>query len=218
MARETKDWLIMLRTVGVAVTAFGCGWVLMGLEIVGGRMLAPYFGSGIWVWGSVISVFLAALSVGYFLGGLTSQRFPHGLGLASVIFGAAVSIVPVALWHQAVSDWFAALDFHERWGSLLAATALFFLPSMLLGMVSPYSVRLITRSLSTVGTSAGTLYAISTIGSFLGCLLTAFYFILWMGIQSILFLSAGALCLIAVGLLAVWYAGGLLQKQWEQAK
>jgi len=68
----------MLRTMGVAVAVFGCGWVLMGLEIVGGRMLAPYFGSGIWVWGSVISVFLAALSVGYFLGGLVSLRFPHG--------------------------------------------------------------------------------------------------------------------------------------------
>ena len=203
----------MLRTMGVAVAVFGCGWVLMGLEIVGGRMLAPYFGSGIWVWGSVISVFLAALSVGYFLGGLVSLRFPHGWGLASVILVAAVSIVPVALWHQAASQWFADLDFHERWGSLLAATALFFLPSMLLGMVSPYAVRLVARRLSSVGTSAGALYGISTMGSFLGCLLTAFYFILWMGIRHILLLSAGALLLIAVWLLAVWYAGGPAQKK-----
>src|SRR4030042_1708041 len=71
----------MARTWGVAVTVFGCGWVLMGLEIVGGRMLSPDFGSGVWTWGSIISVFLAALSTGYFVGGLLSQRSPRGLGL-----------------------------------------------------------------------------------------------------------------------------------------
>ena len=207
----------MLRTIGIAVTVFGCGWIFMGLEIVGGRMLAPYFGSGICVWGSVISVFLAALSVGYFVGGLMSIRFPYGRGLALVIFVAALSIVPVGLWYQATSEWFADLEFHERWGSLMAATALFFLPSMLLGMVSPYAVRLISRNLAAVGASAGALYAISTMGSFLGCLLTAFYFILWMGIRQILFLSAGGLVLIAVWLLVIWQIGQPVTRQ-EQSQ
>ncbi|NUQ60933.1 MAG: fused MFS/spermidine synthase [Pirellulales bacterium] len=206
---------MMLRTIGVAVTVFGCGWILMGLEIVGGRMLAPYFGSGVWVWGSVISVFLAALSAGYFLGGLMSQRFPHGPGLAFVILAAAVSLVPVALWHEVASEWFADLDLHERWGSLLAATAFFFLPSMLLGMVSPYAISLVAHNLATVGASAGALYAISTLGSFLGCLLTAFYFILWMGIRHILFLSAAALVLVAVWLLTVWYSAEALRRKEE---
>jgi len=196
----------MLRTCGVAVTVFGCGWVLMGLEILGGRMLSPDFGSGIWVWGSVISVFLAALSTGYFVGGLLSQRFPHGLGLALVIIMAAISIIPVAIWHRAASGWFAGLCLHERWGSLFAAMTLFFVPSMLLGIVSPYAVRLVTADVASVGTKAGTLYAISTVGSFLGCLLTSFYLILWMGIGAILFLSGGALLLIALLLLVTWYA------------
>lgn len=180
----------------------------MGLEILGGRMLSPDFGSGVWVWGSVISVFLAALSTGYFVGGLLSQRFPHGFGLALVIAMAAVSIVPVAICHRAASGWFADLDLHERWGSLFAATTLFFVPSMLLGIVSPYAVRLVTQDVASVGTKAGTLYAISTVGSFLGCLLTSFYFILWMGIRQILFLSAGTLLLIALLLLATWYSKG----------
>jgi hypothetical protein len=195
----------MMRNLGIAVTVFGCGWVLMGLEIVGGRMLAPYFGSGVWVWGSVISVFLAALSLGYFLGGLLSQRYPHGVGLAAVILLAAASVVPVALWYPVVSERFSELDVHERWGSLLAATVLFLLPSMLLGMVSPYAVRLTARDVASVGASAGSLYAVSTIGSFLGCLLTAFYFILWMGIRQILVLSAVALFLLAGWLLAALY-------------
>lgn len=177
----------------------------MGLEIVGGRMLSPDFGSGVWTWGSIISVFLAALSTGYFVGGLLSQRCPNGLGLAVVIFAAAVSIVPVAIWHRTASGWFADLGLHERWGALLAATALFFVPSMLLGMVSPYAVRLVTQDVTTVGTRAGTLYAISTVGSCLGCLFTSFYLILWMGIQRILYLSGGILVLIALLQLVTWH-------------
>ncbi|OHB75909.1 MAG: hypothetical protein A2Z25_20155 [Planctomycetes bacterium RBG_16_55_9] len=196
----------MSRTWGVAMTVFGCGWVLMGLEIVGGRMLSPDFGSGVWTWGSIISVFLAALSTGYFVGGLLSQRCPSGLGLAIVIFAAAISILPVALWHRTASGWFADLGLHERWGSLLASMALFFVPSMLLGMVSPYAVRLVTQDIATVGSKAGTLYALSTVGSCLGCLFTSFYLILWMGIRRILFLSSGALVLIALLLLVTWYS------------
>lgn len=192
-----------LLTVGLCITVFGCGWVLMGLEIIGGRMLSPYFGSGVWVWGSIISVFLGSLSFGYYAGGLLSRRFPQGGGLAAIIFFAGVAVLPVAFFHRGVSEFFADLDLHERWGALLAATTLFFGPSALLGMVSPYAVRLAARSVSTVGVSAGTLYAVSTLGSFLGCLLTAFYFILWMGIQTILFSSAGALALIAAWQIAV---------------
>jgi predicted membrane-bound spermidine synthase len=196
----------MLRTCGIGVTVFGCGGVLMGLEIVGGRMLSPDFGSGVWVWGSVISIFLAALSLGYFAGGLLSQRFPHGLGLALVIAAAALSILPVALWHRPISGWFADLGWHERWGSLAAATGLFFVPSMLLGIVSPYAIRLVARDIASIGTRAGTLYALSTVGSFLGCLLTSFYLILWLGITQILYLAAGMLLGIALLLLATWYA------------
>ncbi|MBN1443221.1 MAG: fused MFS/spermidine synthase [Planctomycetes bacterium] len=186
-----------LCAAGVGLTVFCCGWVLMGLEIVGGRLLSPVFGSGIWVWGSVITVFLAALSTGYFLGGILSGRWPSGRGLAAVIFLAGVSILPIAIWYREAGEWFADLGLHERWGSLLAAIALFFIPSALLGMVSPYAVRLVTREVRTVGISAGTLYAVSTLGSCLGCLITAFYLILWLGIRSILLLSACALVVVA---------------------
>lgn len=179
----------------------------MGLEIVGGRMLTPYFGSGVWVWGSIISVFLAALSVGYFLGGLLSRRFPSGVALASVIALAALSLVPVAVWYPVVNDWFAGFEIPERWASLLAATCLFLAPSVLLGMVAPYSVRLVTHDVEHVGTNAGTLYAISTVGSCLGCLLTAFYFILWLGIRQILLVSAAGLLVTAAWTLATWYLG-----------
>ncbi len=203
----------MLRNVGVAVTVFGCGWVLMGLQMVGGRMLSPYFGSGVEVWGSVIGVFLLALSAGYFLGGLLSARFPSAGGLAAVIFAAAVSVVPVAFGHAAVGDYFSTLDLSERWGALLTATSLFFLPSLLLGIVSPYAVHLVTRQVARVGMSAGSLYAVSTVGSFLGCIHTAFYLIVWMGIQNILFLAAAPLALLAVWMVVVWTFDRLLASE-----
>lgn len=194
----------MVRAIGVGITVFACGWILMGLEIVGGRMLAPFFGSGVWVWGSIISVFLAALSLGYFVGGLLSQRFPSGAALAGIIAAAGVALVPVALRYSAVNDWIAGIDLHERWGSLLAATTLFLAPSMLLGMVSPYAVRLVTHRVEQVGSRAGSLYAISTVGSCLGCLATSFDLIMRFGIRQILFGSAAALALTAAGLAATW--------------
>ncbi|MEJ5341760.1 MAG: fused MFS/spermidine synthase [Thermogutta sp.] len=188
-----------LRSFLLCTTAFVCGWVMMGLEILGGRILSPDFGSGVFVWGSVIGVFLLSLSTGYLIGGWASSRWPLLMVLAAVILAAALSIVPVALWYPEISGWFAALEWNERYGALAAAAALFFLPSTLLGMVSPYCIRLMTTSVEKSGASAGTLYAISTVGSFLGCIHTAFYLILSLGIRHCLFLGAGVLA--ALGLL-----------------
>ncbi len=176
----------------------------MGLEILGGRILSPDFGSGVYVWGSVIGVFLLSLSVGYLVGGRLSSRFPSMVGLAVTVFLAAASVVPVGLWYPQISGWFADLGLNERWGALLAAGAMFFLPSVFLGMVSPYCIRLLTQSVERVGADAGTLYAVSTVGSFLGCIHTAFYLITWLGIHAILWLACGVLVLVAVLLAAGW--------------
>lgn len=180
------------------VAAFVCGWVMMGLEILGGRILSPDFGSGVFVWGSVIGVFLLSLSAGYFIGGWASTRWPSLAALAAIIFCSGVAVIPVALWYSHVSGWFANLSWNERYGALGAATALFLIPSTLLGMVSPYCIRLLTTTVEKAGSSAGTLYAISTIGSFLGCLHTAFYLIITMGIRHSLLTGAAVLAVLAV--------------------
>ncbi len=184
-------------------SAFVCGWVMMGLEILGGRILSPDFGSGVFVWGSVISVFLLSLSIGYYLGGWASARRPSPYVLAVIILLAGISIVPIAFWYAEVSGWFAELGWNERYGALAAASALFLLPSTLMGMVSPYCIRLLTTSVSRAGASAGTLYAISTIGSFLGCLHTAFYLILSTGIRNSLLVGAAVLAALSVVLIIV---------------
>ncbi len=180
----------MLRIFSITIAVFGSGWILMGLEILAGRMLTPFFGSEIYVWGSIIGVFLAGLSIGYVLGGVLSKLWPSPWGMAAVLILAAGTLVPVGGFYDWIAEGVAGWDWSAQWGSLAAAAVLFLPPSVLLGMISPYAVRLTARRMETVGLSAGLLYAIATVGSFLGCILTAFYFILWLGLRMLVLLSA----------------------------
>lgn len=184
------------------LTVFVCGWALMSLEMLGARLLTPYFGGGIYVWGSVIGVFLLALATGYSAGGRLSRARGTAGPLAVVIALSGGLFIALPWLNEPLNDrlFVALVAEHpgaERWGSLLSALALFFVPSALLGVVSPYAVRLAARRLEAVGESAGALYAVSTIGSFLGCIFTSFYFILWWPVTWTLVGHGVALLLIA---------------------
>jgi len=182
----------------LAVVVFGCGFALMSLEMLGARLLSPDFGSSIFVWGSVISIFLLALSVGYWIGGSLSVWRPDGRVLAVTILltAGAFALIPSVV--RDVNEAIFDLDLEDRWGALLSATVLFLAPSLLLGTVSPFAVRLATREVGRAGASAGLLYSVSTLGSFLGCILTSFYFVLWFRVSTILMSMAAVLVVIAV--------------------
>jgi predicted membrane-bound spermidine synthase len=177
---------------------FGCGFALMALEMLGARLLSPDFGSSIYVWGSVISTFLLALSVGYGIGGWLSTWRPDGKVLAVVIFLAAGLFALIPKLVRPINDAVFDLDLPDRWGALFSAAVLFLLPSLLLGIVSPFAVRLATRDVGRSGASAGMLYSVGTLGSFLGCILTSFYFVLWWHVSTILWCMAGVLAVTAV--------------------
>ncbi len=183
------------------IVVFGAGAVLMALEIVGSRILAPYFGSSVYVWGSLISIFLAALSVGYYLGGVVADRSPRASTLALALAAAGVLILVLPLVSRPILGKFAAWDLGPRANPLLASIVLFVLPSLLLGMTSPFAVKLAATDLATVGNTAGVLYAISTAGSIAGTLLTAFVLIPAMGVRAILYTLGVALLLVS-GLLS----------------
>jgi predicted membrane-bound spermidine synthase len=178
------------------VIAFVSGAVLMGLEIVGSRILAPTFGNSIFVWGSLISVFLAALSAGYYAGGLIADRRPDAFLLRPILLvaGGAVLLLPVL--YPAVNG--VLFDHHlgPRLGPLLASTLLFPVPAAALGTVPPYLVRLRVEQVSRAGRAAGTVYALSTAGSIAGTLLTAFVLIPSMGLRAILFGMGGVLIVL----------------------
>jgi spermidine synthase len=190
------------------LTVFVCGAVLLGLEIVGSRVLAPYFGSSIFVWGSLISTFLAGLTMGYYAGGFLADRKPRLSTMAGLILvaGVLVAILPVVA--PSVNRAVASVDFGPRLNPLLATLCLFFLPSVFMGTVSPYAIKLAASSLATIGNTAGLIYAISTAGSIVGALLTAFYLIQLIGVRSILYSLGVTLIALAILLLLVNRATG----------
>ncbi len=181
------------------VVVFVSGAVLMGLEIVGSRVLAPYFGSSIFVWGSLISVVMTALSVGYYWGGWLSAREPSYARLLILLCIPGILIFFLPFIYPTVNEWVASVDFGIRLNPLIASSITFLLPGIFLGTISPYVIRLAATQLSTVGSTAGTLYAVSTCGSIFGTLLTAFYLIPLMGVSNIIhFLGVILVCLSLV--------------------
>jgi len=183
------------------VVVFISGAVLMALEIVGSRVLAPYFGSSIFVWGSLISVVMTALSIGYYWGGWLSAREPSyaKLLLLLVIPGVVIFFLPFV--YPAINEWIAIMDLGVRLSPLVACSALFLLPGIFIGTISPYVIRLAATQLNTVGSTAGTLYAVSTCGSIAGTLLTAFYLIPVLGVSNII--HALGITLVCLSLVVV---------------
>lgn len=185
---------MQMRTV-----VFVAGAVLMSLEMLASRILAPYFGNSIFVWGSLISVFLAALAVGYAVGGQVADRYPNRktLALTLAIPGAITAVLP---WITGpVNAFFAAINLGPRFGPLLAALTLFFVPGIFMGMASPFAIKLQVKELDTVGNTTGGLYAVSTLGSIVGTLGTSFFLISWLRVSVIVHLLGATLLLLAVG-------------------
>jgi spermidine synthase len=181
---------------------FVSGGVLLVLEIIASRLLAPFFGNSVYVWGSLIGVFLAGLSAGYFLGGRVADRWPSPALFATLIFAAGVLTFPIPFVATPVMQAIVLRDYGPRVNPLAAATVLFLLPTIVMGMVSPFAVRLRARTVTTVGNVAGVLYALSTLGSIAGTLLAAFVLINLYGVRAIIH---------GLGLLMILLAGaGLL--------
>jgi hypothetical protein len=158
----------------------------MGVELLGGRLLAPTFGSSIYVWGAIITVFMLALSLGYLAGGRYSMHAPSVRRLGAILLVAAVTALPVLLFADAMLEAVAVATTDPRLGSLLGAALLFFVPTFFSGMVSPYAVRLLVQDRVSSGRHAGQLYFVSTFGSAAGTLLTSFYLVLIMEVNDIL--------------------------------
>jgi len=169
----------------VYTAAFTVGAIVMSFEMLGSRYLNPYFGSGIYTWASLISTVLAALCLGYFLGGWLADRAPSltVLGLTVIIGSAYVLLVPVFA-ERMLESLLAGID-DVRTGSLVASMAILFFPVTFLGMFSPFGIRLLLRNPAHSGQVSGTVYGVNTLGSIVGTLGTTFYLIPMMGSRAI---------------------------------
>lgn len=181
----------------IKLIVFICGAIVMSFEILGSRVLAPNFGSSVFAWGSLISTFLAGLSAGYYFGGKVADINPSTRKLSLIILCPALLFLTFPLYSNLVSNWVFDLDLGIRLGPLLVSLLLFFLPSLFLGAVSPYTAKLAISCLHTSGKTIGTLYALSTLGSIVGTLVTSFYLISIAGVKVLIMAQGGVL--LAIG-------------------
>lgn len=194
LSEPSYNWLIL-------TLAFISGFIIMSVELLGGRIMAPYFGSSIYVWGSIITVFMLSLSIGYLLGGRLSMYNPDLKRFGSFFIIAAFGLLPINLLGNQLMDMVFAQIEDPRYGSLVASALLFFVPTVILGMIAPYSVRLLVQNKDHSGKIAGGLYFVSTLGSALGTLATSFYLVLYFEIGQII--SALSFILIFAGASAI---------------
>ena len=188
----------MVKRSLVFLIAGWSGFFVMAVELLSGRILAPNFGNSIYVWGGVITIFMLALSIGYLIGGRLSIREPSLKKLSIILLVAAASTTPVVLMSDAVLDSIFTLIQDPRYGSLISATILFFLPTMISGIISPYAVRLLVTESRQSGHFAGLLYFVSTFGSAAGTILTSFYLVLYFEINHIVWTMIGISSLISI--------------------
>lgn len=179
------------------------GASVLALEILGTRVLGPYYGVSLFLWSALISVTLAALAVGYALGGRWADRGPRAARLALVLAAAGVWVIAVPWLRGPLLALSGGLGL--RAAVLVTATLLFFPPLALLGMVSPYAIRLATRRVEEVGRVAGDLFAVSTLASVIAALLTGFVLIPDLGVTRLLLLVGAVL--LAAAALARWGLG-----------
>lgn len=190
------------------IIVFVCGAAVMILELVGSRVLAPYVGTSIVVWASLIGVVLGSLSLGYWWGGKMADLVPTYRRLSLIILSSAAYIILVGVLKDAILSGIQANIKEIRLSSLLATLILFAPPGILLGMVSPYAVKLRMDNLKTSGQTIGNLYAISTIGSIVGTFTAGFVLIVYLGNTNILFFISGMLIVASL----IGHTGGRDQK------
>jgi len=178
---------VMMSNFFIYAIASWTGFVIMSVELLSGKLLAPYFGSSIYVWGAIITVFMLALSLGYLLGGSWSLHRATLQRLAGILCIASIMMLPIAFFGETLMDSLFTVIQDPRYGSLAASAVLFFIPTTIAGMISPYSVRLLTHKHENSGSNAGKLYFASTLGSALGTILTSFYLVLFFELNQILY-------------------------------
>lgn len=181
----------------LAVLVFVCGAAVMALEIVSSRILTPVFGSTTYTWGSLIGVILTGLSLGYFYGGRIADKNPTMFKFSSIIFSAGLYVVFIPYVAPLVMELYDPISLNSL-RVLLSTFTLLTIPAFLLGMISPYSVKLGATALSRVGSVTGNLYFLSTAGSIAGTFLAVFGLIPFFEVNQIIFSLGVSLLLVSL--------------------
>lgn len=184
-------------SIGLYCTVFITGAAVMVIELLGTRMIAPFYGTSLYVWSSLISVTMIALACGYFSGGRLADR-QQRLGLSLIIALAGLAILLIPWLTRPVL--LATDPLGLRLGAFTSALILFFPGLLFLGMIGPFAIKLGTAHLEAIGKSTGSIYAVSTFGSVFGTLFLGFFLFPLLGSREILIGTALLLLLLAVAI------------------
>jgi predicted membrane-bound spermidine synthase len=166
---------------------FISGMTSLALEMCASRLLGAYFGTSLYIWAVLIGLILIYLTLGYFIGGRLADRYPSAQVLCAITAVAALATSLIPLVSQGVLSWsvqaISQVSVSAFLSSLLGTVLLFAIPVTLLGLVSPFAIRIMTRDVEKSGRTSGSLYAISTAGSILGAFLPVLWLIPTFGVR-----------------------------------
>lgn len=189
----------------LAVAVSGAG--IMSLEMAAARMLLPYYGDSHLVWANLIGVVLASLAAGYYLGGTLADRYPHRRVLTLVLAGAGLWSLLLPLAGNPVLRAVQGILPPGQLGfvasSLLAALVLLGAPSLVLGFVPPFAIRLALSDVGAGGSVAGSVYAVSTIGSMAGTFGSVLWLLPAIGVRATFAVTAAVLLATAAAGMAL---------------
>lgn len=160
----------------------------MAVELVGAKMVAPYYGDSLYVWAAVLALTLGGLTAGYYLGGVLSRKYPSQAILYVAMLLSALLVAVMPLTSELVMN--ATLGLDLRLGITLSCLVFLFPPLVCFGTVSPLIIRLVTTHPTKTGHAAGTVYAIATVGGIVMTFMVAFYAIPYLGMDETVMITA----------------------------
>ena len=185
---------MQIEVIKANIVVFIASFCTLVIELVAGRIMAPHVGVSLYTWTSIIGVVLAGISIGAYVGGLLADRFPRPSTLGWLLFASGIGALSIS----PLTNLLGAAHFQTTLmvRILVLTTFIFFIPSCILGMISPVVVKLTLHNLAKTGNVVGKLYAFSTLGSIIGTFATGFFLISWMGTRNLL-LTVGIILIIS---------------------
>jgi len=178
------------------IVMFIASFCTLVIEMVAGRILAPFVGVSIYTWTSIIGVILAGISIGAYIGGKLVDRFPSRKTLGWLLLLSGIASLTIIPLNHLVAAYRFPFSLMTR--IFIVTTIIFFIPGCILGTISPVVVRLTLKNLDRAGNIIGKIYAFSTLGAIIGTFVTGFFLISWMGTRSIILTMGIVLILSAV--------------------
>lgn len=182
-----------MNLIAAYIITFTASFCILVIEIVAGRILAPFVGVSLYTWTSIIGIVLAGISIGAYVGGKIADRFPGTKTLATLLIMSGMTTLLIPPTANIIAGYGFEVSLMLR--ILIVTTIIFIVPSCLLGTISPVVVKLAIKNLDKVGNVVGKIYAFSTLGSILGTFAAGFFFISFMGARNVILLMGVILIL-----------------------